>query len=226
MGSGGLCGLCHLLGRQDTDVAALAAFILEADDPGNAGKQRIVFASADVEARLMGRAALADKNSARVHELSREALDAQSLSLGVAPIGGGAATFLVWHGIFLSRRREPDEGLYRNVVDLHGSIVLPVAANNLVLFGPAVFHDRQLRVTPLFDDLANDLGLRGLRAGQQLLLVGANRQDIFKGDLAANLAGQALDLDSLARCDTVLLVATADQDRKSTRLNSSHGYIS
>src|SRR5205807_468602 len=66
------------------------------------------------------------------------------------------------------------------------------------------------RVTPLFDNLANDLGLRGLRAGQQLLLVGANCKDIFKGDLAAYLAGQALDLDGLARCDTVLLVATAD----------------
>src|SRR5207245_4674057 len=42
--------------------------------------------------------------------------------------------FLCAMEIFLSRRGEPDEGLYRDVADLHGSIVLPVAANNLVLF--------------------------------------------------------------------------------------------
>src|SRR3984893_2388877 len=55
--------------REHTNEAARAALILKLYNPGDAGKQRVVFALADVYPRLMLGAALADQNGACLHEL-------------------------------------------------------------------------------------------------------------------------------------------------------------
>src|SRR5713101_5531362 len=97
-----------------------------------------------------------------------------------------------------------------DVADLHGGVVLPVAANDLVLLGPPIFHDRQLGVARLRDDFAGYLGLGGVSAGDELLLVVVYGQHVGKSHLGAHLAGQALNLDGFAWGDAVLLAPAAD----------------
>src|SRR5712692_4289722 len=97
-----------------------------------------------------------------------------------------------------------------DVADFHGGIVLPVAAHDFVLLGLAVLHDRQLGPAALLNNLASDLGLGGLSAGQQFLLVGAHGQDLGKRHLAAHLAGKPLDPNGFSRGNAVLLAPRAN----------------
>src|SRR4051794_2371073 len=53
---------------------------------GGRREERVVLADADVDAGVKHRAALADEDRARVHELATEGLQAQALALGIAAV--------------------------------------------------------------------------------------------------------------------------------------------
>src|SRR5208282_662033 len=84
-------------GRMDADEAPHAAFVLEFDEAGDLSEQGVVLAAAHVDAWLVLGAALADEDGAAAHELATEALHAQALALGIAPVDRGTAAFLVCH---------------------------------------------------------------------------------------------------------------------------------
>ena len=96
-----------------------------------------------------------------------------------------------------------------DLADLHGRVVLPVAALNFVLPAPLVLQDLHFGAAQVLDDLAGHFGF-GLRAAENLLFVGADGDDLIEGHLAADFAFQALDVDGFARRDAVLLSPTAN----------------
>ena len=104
----------------------------------------------------------------------------------------------------------PLDLLELNAADLHGSIVLPVAAADLVLVRGLKFEDRDFRMAPLRNNLAHDFGLRGLRPCQKILFVGAHGKYVTKRDVSAHLARQAFDLHRVPRCNPVLLCSTSN----------------
>src|SRR5689334_14566617 len=61
------------------------------------GEERVVLADAHVHAGMELRAALADEDGARVHELAAEGLEAEALAFGIAAVAGRPACFLVCH---------------------------------------------------------------------------------------------------------------------------------
>ena len=81
----------------DADAAAVLAKSLEPDRAGDLRKERIVLSAADVAAGVNSCAALAHEDRAGSDELAGEALDAQSLTVTVAPVLGTAYTFFVSH---------------------------------------------------------------------------------------------------------------------------------
>src|SRR5262249_46447445 len=83
--------------RVDADEAAARAVVLELDDPGDLGEQRIVLAEADVLAGVEATAALADEDRAAGDEVAVVALDAEPLGVAVAPVARAALTFLMCH---------------------------------------------------------------------------------------------------------------------------------
>src|SRR5712691_813529 len=111
---------------------------------------------------------------------------------------------------FLCAISVPWNSLEFDVADLHGRVVLPVAAGNLVLLGLAVLENGQLRPASLTDDFAGDRGLRGACAGDELLFAGMHRENVVEGHLRADLAGQPLYPHRVARRDPVLFVSTAN----------------
>jgi hypothetical protein len=60
--------------------------IFKADASGHSGKQRIVFAKTDIEAGPESSAPLAHEDCASLDDVSVEALDAEALSLAIAPV--------------------------------------------------------------------------------------------------------------------------------------------
>src|SRR6478609_3709795 len=85
------------LGRHD-DVDDLAATARpEGHGTGGEGEQRVVAATADVDAGVEVRAALADDDLAGLDDLATEALDAQALGVRVAAVARGARALLVCH---------------------------------------------------------------------------------------------------------------------------------
>ena len=80
------CGSCGLggdgFGRcDDVDEAALLAFVLILHDAGDLGVEGVVGAAADVEAGLVGCAALANEDGAACDGFAVAALDAESLGV-------------------------------------------------------------------------------------------------------------------------------------------------
>ena len=94
--SGGLslCGF-GLLRRHHADIAAVLALVLKQHHAVNEREQRVVFAPAYVDAGLMTRAALANQDRTRVHQLAAKALHSQPLPLRIAAVYGGAAAFFM-----------------------------------------------------------------------------------------------------------------------------------
>src|SRR5262245_9176284 len=83
-----------LLGDADQLVVAPA---LEADISVGLGEQGVIDADADIDAGLESRAALADEDAARGHELAAEPLDAEPLRVGIPAVSRAADTLLVGH---------------------------------------------------------------------------------------------------------------------------------
>ena len=90
--------VCVRLLRERHDVDDLAAALLtELDRACLEGEQRVVAATADVGAGVEVGAALADDDLAGEDLLTAEALHAQSLSVGVTTVAGGACALFVCH---------------------------------------------------------------------------------------------------------------------------------
>src|SRR5687767_71766 len=88
--------------RQDAyEGAPLGALLPELDPAVLQREQRVVRAHADVVACAVRRAALAHQDVAGQHLLAAELLDAEPLRLGLAPVLGTAACFLVCHVLVL-----------------------------------------------------------------------------------------------------------------------------
>ena len=68
-------------GRNDVDESALLALVLELYDAGDLGIEGVVGTAADVEAGLMGCAALADEDAAAGDGFAVAALDAEPLGV-------------------------------------------------------------------------------------------------------------------------------------------------
>ncbi len=76
--------------RLDADELAETAAIAKYDDAGDLRKQRVILAAADVLAGLEDGAALPHQNRPARHRFSAEALHAQPLGIGIAPVLGTA----------------------------------------------------------------------------------------------------------------------------------------
>src|SRR3712207_5181439 len=84
----------------DADPLATARVGLELHLSHDHAEDRVVAAEADVLARMELRAALADDDLARRHELAVKPLDAQHLRVAVAAVLGTADSLLMSHGRF------------------------------------------------------------------------------------------------------------------------------
>src|SRR2546422_8052164 len=102
---------------------------------------------------------------------------------------------------------------------------LAVAAMAAVVLPALELHDQDLPSASLADDLAGDPGALERLGVRDDVAVARHKQHAPELDRRARLAGQLLDRDDLPRRHAILLAAGCE-DRKSTRLNSSHGYIS
>src|SRR5215210_1707930 len=92
-----VCGP-DLLGERRNDVDDPAAPAgPELDGPRAEREQGVVTAAADVQPRVEVGAPLAHDDLAGVHLLAAEALDAEALRVGVAPVAGGRRALLVSH---------------------------------------------------------------------------------------------------------------------------------
>src|SRR5688500_10169968 len=78
------------------DVDA-AAFLIEADDAIDEGKQRPILAGANIQAGAEFAAALPDDNRARGDFLAAETFDSPHLRVGIPTVAGRALTFLMCH---------------------------------------------------------------------------------------------------------------------------------
>jgi len=85
-----------------------------------------------------------------------------------------------------------------------------VAALNLVLAASLELQHLKLRPAQVLHDLARYLGLRGIRAAENFLVVRTDGDDVIEGHLSADLALEPLDLDRLARGYAILLSSTAN----------------
>src|SRR6266699_4883038 len=88
--------LCARLGRDDVHGPAAVA-PGELNRAADQREQRVVAAAADALAGVEVRAALADEDLARVHDLTAVTLDAEALGLGVAAVAAGRGALLVCH---------------------------------------------------------------------------------------------------------------------------------
>ena len=68
--------------------------------PADLGKQRVVLAEADVQARAEAAAALAHEDRPAGHDVAVEPLDAEPLRIAVAPVARTALSFFMCHDDF------------------------------------------------------------------------------------------------------------------------------
>src|SRR2546422_3115569 len=86
--------ICPLL--SDGDGPALAR-LGESELAVALGEDRVVLADPGAGARAEARSALANDDHSCLHHLAVEQLDAEALRIRVAPVSGGAKTFLMSH---------------------------------------------------------------------------------------------------------------------------------
>src|SRR5690242_21633209 len=88
--------LLRRLGRDDADGPATVERA-ELHGPADQREQRVIAAAADPVAGVEVRAALADEDLARVHDLAAVTLDAEALGVRVAAVAAGRGALLVCH---------------------------------------------------------------------------------------------------------------------------------
>src|SRR6266478_3970146 len=204
-----VCDGHGLLRRLNADKATVTALVLKLYIAGHEREECVVFALPDVFAGLMPGAALTHQNRACVDELPAKALDAQPLTVRIAPVCRGTPAFFVCHDAILFRRgcglKTTARNLQFDVADLNGGVILPMAALNLVLIGLFELEHGELLGAPLLDDFTGHGCFAGIGPQQILLVVRMDGQDGAKIDLFPYFAIDPLDADSVARRDTILL---------------------
>src|SRR2546422_3571327 len=83
----------------DADLPAVPPAAFPRDLPVHEGKERVITALAYVRAGPDLGATLPDKHAACGHDLSREPLDTEALTLAVPPVAGRAHALLVCHAL-------------------------------------------------------------------------------------------------------------------------------
>src|SRR5687768_14597379 len=87
------------LGANDTHVTTIArALDFKLHGAVSFGKQRMVFAHADISARMKLRTALTNDDAASVNRLTTKHLDAKTFTFRVPTVAGTTTCFLVSHG--------------------------------------------------------------------------------------------------------------------------------
>ena len=191
---------------------------LKADDAVGEGEEGIVFADADVVARVELGAALADEDIARKHRLAVRTLHAEALRLAVAPVVGRARS------LFMSKQTENDHcfvppncrviaaaaafPLQRDLVDLHLGEGLTMA----LLFALVL-----LRLILEDDDLF-ELVLRLYRSGDlcrsdflaRLDAVFVRQHEDLEVHAVADVRAELFDTDDVTLGNTVLFAAVLD----------------
>jgi hypothetical protein len=80
--------LLRLLDGMDADDPSAGAVVFEFHTPADLGKQRVVFAEADIQTRTETTTPLADENRPARHEVTVESLDTEALRVAVAAVAG------------------------------------------------------------------------------------------------------------------------------------------
>src|SRR3954453_12378079 len=188
------------LARDDRDDAA-AAQVTELDGAGGGREQRVVAASADVEAGVEVGAALANENLAGVDDLAAEPLHTEPLRVGVTPVAGGRCALLVCHGGLLPGLYAGDPQRAERL-----TVALPLVVAGLV----AELVNDDLGALAVLDDLGGDPRCAELGGvgGHGALVV--DEQDRGERDRLARSGGEAVDLQRVADGDAVLVAAGAD----------------
>src|ERR1051325_4053792 len=86
-----------LLDRDDRDLAAVLAVILEADLAVDLRVQRVILAQAHIEARLEAAPLLPHEDRTAGHEVAVVPLHTQALRVAVAPVAGTALPLFMSH---------------------------------------------------------------------------------------------------------------------------------
>src|SRR6266581_1790529 len=110
-----VCDGLGLLRRLNADKATVTALVLKLYIAGHEREECVVTAAPDVFAGLMPGAALTHQNRACVDELPAKALDAQPLTVRIAAVCRGAATFFMCHDAILFRRARGLKAAVREV---------------------------------------------------------------------------------------------------------------
>src|SRR5579862_4693400 len=97
--------------------------------------------------------------------------------------------------------------LESDIADLDGSVILPVAARDLVLAASLEFQNANAGSAILFDNFSGYLDLGGVFALQSLGIVCANHEHVGEGHLAADLAFHPFHPDRLAGGHSILFSA-------------------
>src|SRR6185312_8155157 len=97
-----------------------------------------------------------------------------------------------------------------DIADFDRCVILAMATQDLILPRLFEFHNLELWSADVRDNLSGYFGLSDSRARNNLLFVGADRENLVKSDVAADLSIQALDADCLARHGAILLPPTTN----------------
>src|SRR5439155_4769154 len=97
------------------------------------------------------------------------------------------------------------EELQLDIADLHGRIILPMAARNLVLIALFELEHGELLATALRDDFPAHGSFAGIGAQYHLLVVRVDGQDGAKIHFFPYFAIDPLDADGVAGRDAILL---------------------
>src|SRR4029453_2856687 len=90
--------LLRLFNRVHADNASTRTVIFELHASADLGKQRVVFAEADVQPGLEAAAALPDEDRTTGHDVAVETLHAEPLGIAVAPVARGALSLFLFTG--------------------------------------------------------------------------------------------------------------------------------
>src|SRR3954469_3061037 len=188
--------------RVDADLEARLALVLELHHAVDERVDRVVGAETDVLARVPPRAALAQDDVTRHDPLSTELLDAAVFRVAVAAVARRADAFFMSHGILASAESD--------VVDADFREALPVTLLLRVVLPALHLEDDDLVAETVLDDLAGGLGARQGRDARLHGLAIAAEQDVVELDRPTGLAHERGEAVFLARLDTELLAAGAN----------------
>src|SRR2546422_1731847 len=208
----------------DADLPTVPPTAFPRDFPVHKGKEGVITALAYVRARPDLGAALPDQHAACGHDLSREPLDAEALTLAVPPVAGRAHTFLVGHDLpppllsIADCELNCSSSIYNpqfailgfNLVYPQCCKVLPMSSLAPIVDLGFVLHDDDLLCLAVPHHRRRDAGaLHNRRADFRRAPVG-NQEDFVEGHGGSRFGLQPLHLQRPSLFDSVLLAACLD----------------